>query len=31
MTGFVLALGAITFIGGVVLLIVLRDDVGYDD
>ena len=31
MTEFLLALGALTFIAGVVALIVLPDDIGYDD
>jgi hypothetical protein len=31
MTEFILALGALTFIGGLVALVVLPADVGYDD
>ena len=31
MTEFLLALGALTFIAGVVALVVLPADIGYDD
>jgi hypothetical protein len=31
MTEFLLAIGALTFVAGVVALVVLPDEIGYDD